>query len=97
MNRIIKEATDKSFHYDKHEQLRQHLATSLAAHNFAMRLKTLRGLTTHELVCSKWQDRYNRFIRDPVHHQNAGLYTWPRSTSRRPDRPSHSINHCAHR
>ena len=75
MNRTIKEATTKRFHYDHHEQLRRHLATFLAAYNFAKRLKTLRGLTPHEFVCSKWQDEPHRFTRDPTHHHIAGLYT----------------------
>jgi hypothetical protein len=45
MNRTIKEATVKRFHYESHDQLRTHLAASTAAYNFACRLKTLSGLT----------------------------------------------------
>ena len=45
MNRAIKDATVKRFHYDNHYQLRTHLADILAAYNFARRLKTLSGLT----------------------------------------------------
>lgn len=75
MNRTIKEATTKRFHYDDHAELRSHLATFIAAYNFAKRLKTLRGLTPHEFVCSKWQDEPDRFIRDPTHHDSAGVYT----------------------
>ena len=41
MNRTIKDATIKRFHYDSHDQLRTHLADFLAAYNFARRLKTL--------------------------------------------------------
>jgi RNA-directed DNA polymerase len=44
MNRTIKEATVRRFHYDSHDQLRTHLADFLAAYNFARRLKTLGGL-----------------------------------------------------
>jgi transposase InsO family protein len=40
MNRTIKEATVKRFHYENHNQLRTHLADFLAAYNFARRLKT---------------------------------------------------------
>jgi IS30 family transposase len=40
MNRTIKEATVKRFHYDSHDQLRTHLADFMAAYNFARRLKT---------------------------------------------------------
>jgi transposase InsO family protein len=35
MNRTIKEATVKRFHYESHEQLRVHLADIMAAYNFA--------------------------------------------------------------
>jgi transposase InsO family protein len=45
MNRTIKEATVKRFHYETHEQLRTHLTDFLVAYNFARRLKTLGGIT----------------------------------------------------
>lgn len=45
MNRTIKDATVKGYHFDGHEQLRTHLADFMAAYNFAGRLKTLKGLT----------------------------------------------------
>ena len=48
MNRTIKDATVKRFHYDNHDQLRTHLADFIAAYNFARRLKTLGGLTPYE-------------------------------------------------
>jgi transposase InsO family protein len=51
MNRTIKEATVKRFHYVSHEQLQTHLADSLNAYNFARWLKTLRGLTPFEAIC----------------------------------------------
>ena len=35
MNRTIKEATVKRFHYDDHNQLRQHMADFISAYNFA--------------------------------------------------------------
>jgi IS30 family transposase len=35
MNRTIKDATVKRFHYDSHDQLRTHLADFMAAYNFA--------------------------------------------------------------
>jgi hypothetical protein len=43
MNRTIKEATVKRFHYDGHDQLRAHLESFVAVYNFARRLKTLKG------------------------------------------------------
>ena len=44
MNRNIKDATVKRFHYDSHDQLRRHLADFVSAYNFGRRLKTLKGL-----------------------------------------------------
>lgn len=46
MNRTIKEATVKRFHYDL--QLQVHLADFIAAYNVARRLNTLSGLTLDE-------------------------------------------------
>jgi transposase InsO family protein len=74
MNRTLKEATVRRYHYDSHEQLRRHLADFLAAYNFAKRLKTLQGLTPHEYVCKIWTEDPARFKTDPIHH-TAGLYT----------------------
>lgn len=54
MNRTIKDATVKRFHYDDHAQLRSHLEHFIAAYNFGRRLKTLRGLTPYEFICKKW-------------------------------------------
>jgi hypothetical protein len=49
MNRTIKGATFKHFHYDKHDQLRTHLEDFMAAYNFALRLKTLGA--PYEFIC----------------------------------------------
>jgi hypothetical protein len=43
MNRTIKDATVKRYHYDDHNQLRRHLADFVDAYNFGRRLKTLKG------------------------------------------------------
>ena len=51
INRTNKEATVKRFHYDNHDQLRQHLADFVAAYNYGRRLKTLKGLTPYEFIC----------------------------------------------
>ncbi len=45
MNRTIKDASVKRFHYDGHDQLRRHLQDFIDAYNFGRRLKTLKGLT----------------------------------------------------
>ena len=67
MNRTIKDATGKRFHYDNQGQLRTHLADFLAAYSFARRLKTLNGLTPYECICKIWTSEPNRFILDPIH------------------------------
>lgn len=71
MNRTIKEATVKRYHYDSHEQLRQHLDDFVAAYNFGRRLKTPRGLTPYKAICKAWQVEPARFTSNP-HHQNSG-------------------------
>ncbi|MEN2749804.1 integrase core domain-containing protein, partial [Sphingomonas sp. T9W2] len=74
MNRTIKEATVKRFHYESHDQLRMHLADFMAAYNFARRLKTLSGLTPYEYIAKIWTSEPDRFIVDPI-HQMPGLNT----------------------
>ncbi len=74
MNRTIKEATVKRFHYDSHDQLRTHLADFMAAYNFARWLKTLSGLTSYEYIAKIWTSEPDRFIVNPI-HQMPGLNT----------------------
>jgi transposase InsO family protein len=74
MNRTLKDATVRRYHYDSHDQLRDHLAAFLAAYNFAKRLKTLRGLTSYEYICKCWTENPDRFRFDPTHHKT-GLNT----------------------
>jgi transposase InsO family protein len=68
MNRTLKEATVKRYHYDSHAQLRAHLQLFVDAYNHARRLKTLRGLTPYEFVCQTWTREPERFRLDPSHH-----------------------------
>ena len=72
MNRTIKDATVKRFHYDTHEQLRRHLDDFVTAYNFARRLKTLRGLSPYEYICKIWTSEPERFTLNPL-HQMPGL------------------------
>ena len=74
MNRTLKEATVRRYHYETHDQLREHLDTFLAAYNFAKRLKTLRGLTPYEFICKCWTENPDQFRLDPIHHK-LGLNT----------------------
>ncbi len=74
MNRTIKDATVKRFHYEEHDHLRRHLADFVDAYNFARRLKTLKGLTPYEAICKAWTNDAKRFTLDPL-HQMPGLNT----------------------
>jgi hypothetical protein len=67
MNRTIKDATVKRYHYDSHDQLRAHLADFVSAYDFGRRLKTLRGLTPYEAICKAWSAEPFRFNSNPLH------------------------------
>lgn len=74
MNRTIKDATVKRYHYDDHGQLRGHLNDFINAYNYARRLKTLGGLTPYEYICKIWTNEPERFNLNPT-HQMPGLNT----------------------
>jgi len=74
MNRTIKEATVKRYHYDRHDQLGAHLADFINAYNYARRLKTLKGLTPYEYICKAWTKEPERFTLNPL-QQMPGLNT----------------------
>src|SRR3954462_7725464 len=68
MNRTIKDATVKRYHYESHDELRQHLQLFVDAYNYGRRLKTLRGLTPYEFICQTWTKEPEHFRLDPSHH-----------------------------
>jgi transposase InsO family protein len=74
MNRTLKDATGKKYHYQTHHHLQEHLQAFLMAYNFAKRLKTLKGLTPYEYICHCWQKEPERFTMNPDHH-TLGLNT----------------------
>ncbi|HHH89286.1 MAG TPA: IS481 family transposase [Aliiroseovarius sp.] len=74
MNRTIKEATVKRYHYDTHAQLETHINDFIAAYNYARRLKTLQGLTPFEYICKICTSEPDRFTINPTHH-TLGLNT----------------------
>ena len=76
MNRTLKEATVRRYHYNSHDELRGHLALFLDAYNYARRLKTLKGLTPYEFICKCWTSEPHRFTLDPIHHM-PGLNSLP--------------------
>ena len=66
MNRTLKEATVRRYHYDSHDQLRQHISAFLDAYNFAKRLKTLKGLTPFKSICKVWTNEPDQFKHNPI-------------------------------
>jgi transposase InsO family protein len=72
MNRTIKDATVKRFHYETHNELRSHLSDFVSAYNFTKRLKTLKGLTPYEFICKAWTKEPERFTLSPL-QQMPGL------------------------
>jgi transposase InsO family protein len=74
MNRTLKDATVKKYHYQTHHHLKLHLQAFLMAYNFAKRLKTLKGLTPYEYICQCWQKDPERFTINPYRH-TLGLNT----------------------
>lgn len=68
MNRTLKEATIRRYHYESHDRLKAHLAAFVDAYNFARRLKPLNGLTPFEFVAKRWTDQPNHFRLNPTQH-----------------------------
>jgi transposase InsO family protein len=68
MNRTLKDATVKRYHYESRDQLRAHLRLFVDAYNHARRLKTLRGLTPYEFIHQAWTKEPERFRLNPSHH-----------------------------
>ena len=68
MNRTIKEATVRRYHYGTHDELRAHLHLFVDAYNYGRRLKAIRGLTPYEAVCQSWTKQPERFKVDPSNH-----------------------------
>ena len=68
MNRTIKDATVKRYHYDSHRQLKAHLTDFIDAYNFGKRLKTLKGLAPYEYIRKVWTHEPERFRINPIHH-----------------------------
>ena len=65
MNRTIKEATVKRYHYTSHDELRQHLQLFEDASDYGRRLKSLRGLTPYAFICQTCMKEPERFRLDP--------------------------------
>ena len=61
MNRTIKEATVKRYHYDSHRQLQSHLADFINAYNYGRRLKTLKASHPTNSSPKRWTKEPERF------------------------------------
>jgi transposase InsO family protein len=67
MNRTIKDATSKAFHYPSLDALRAHVLAFVSAYNFAKHLKALRWRTPFQSICDAWQRDPSAFKIDPRH------------------------------
>ena len=67
MNRTIKDATLKAFHYPDLASLKAHVLAFVAAYNFAKHLKALRWKTPFEAIAYAWTADPSRFRINPRH------------------------------
>lgn len=67
MNRTIKEATIKAFHYPNLQSLKAHVLTFVCAFSFAKHLKALRWKTPYQTIVDTWQKNPAIFKADPRH------------------------------
>jgi transposase InsO family protein len=67
MNRTVKEATVKVFHYPDLEALKAHVLAFVRAYNFAKHLKALRWRTPFQAVLDAWTKDPSIFKVDPHH------------------------------
>ncbi|WP_425266789.1 integrase core domain-containing protein [Ectopseudomonas oleovorans] len=74
MNRTVKEATIKSFHYPDFDALKAHVRAFVTAYNFAKHLKALRWRTPFKTICDAWTRTPDRFKLEP-HHLIPGPHT----------------------
>ena len=67
MNRTVKDATIKAFHYPDLESLKNHVLAFVSAYNFAKHLRAIRWKTPFEAVCHAWTLSPEIFKLDPRH------------------------------
>jgi hypothetical protein len=67
MNRTIKDATIKAFHYPDIESLKAHVLAFVKTYNFAKHLKALRWKTPFEAIAQAWTTNPSIFKIDPRH------------------------------
>lgn len=74
MNRTVKDATVKAFHYEDLESLKAHILAFVTAYNFAKHLKALRWRTPFQAICDAWTKDPSIFKINP-HHLIPGPHT----------------------
>ena len=68
MNRTIKDATVKTFHYDDAENLKANVTAFVTElHNFAKHLKALKWRTPYQVICEAWTQHPSIFKLNPRH------------------------------
>jgi hypothetical protein len=67
MKRTLKKATVRTFYYQIHQHLKEHLQAFLMANSFAKRLKTLKGITLSVDLCHL-AEKPDRFPLNPIHY-----------------------------
>ena len=76
INRTIKDATTKTYHYDSINQFEKHLKEFILVYNFAKRLKSLKFKTPFEFLAEKFKNNPTLFYQNPDHYSK-GLNTQP--------------------
>jgi len=67
MNRTIKEATVRVFHYPDLDALKAHVLAFVSAYNFAKHLKALKWKTPFEAISHAWTKQPHIFKLNPRH------------------------------
>jgi transposase-like protein len=74
MNRTVKEATVRIFHYEDIDSLKAHVLSFVTAYNFAKHLKALKWKTPFQSICDAWKSSPSAFKINP-HHLIPGPHT----------------------
>lgn len=72
MNRTIKDATVKAFHYETFDTLKAYVLAFITAYNFAKHLRALRWRTPFEAICHAWTKDPSPFSINNPHHLTTG-------------------------
>jgi len=68
MNRTIKDATTKTYHYQSVSELKTHLNSFMLAYNCVKKLRAIGRKTPYECILTWWKKHPKLFNRNPYHH-----------------------------